>query len=194
MLGESLAYEIQCLTAAGKLRVHLRGWCAFFFTVIFPGKKKDVEEDFQQPAQKYCSEFMLKPWAAPKSPESQCCHFRSISSLLRAGKDPGLSRPFEKPCAFTYTFLLLWLFQFSRWAFSDMFFISRQKLKVVICLLPCLREKSLFNHRHKAGEECRSERCILILQAGFLRGAGLFPREHACPSRSPLENKSPHTH
>lgn len=37
--------------------------------------KKYVEEDFSAASPKYCSEFMLKPWAAPKSPESQCCHF-----------------------------------------------------------------------------------------------------------------------
>lgn len=44
------------------------------YTLWFP-VEKIWGRGFSAANPKYCSEFTSKPWATPKSPESQCCHF-----------------------------------------------------------------------------------------------------------------------
>lgn len=83
----------------------------------------------------------------------------------------------------------MWLFQFSL-AFFGMFFLSRQKLQVAICLFLCWRGKSLFTHSHKESQggmqewvQCSTER-VRLEELTFSQGNGAALRIHLLKTRA----------
>lgn len=195
MVGERLAYEIQCFITAGKLRGYPRCWYALFCS-DFHWKKNLVERDFQQPAQstEVDSSWSHAPLLRALSP-SAATSIRFLPCYLQV-KIQACPDSSDNHMHSDMPFYSCGCFSFHSGFLGCVLFIWAEIEGSNLPTSVLERKKSLFNHRHKAGEECRSECCILILQGLFSlsRGVDVFPREQGCPSLSPLESKSSHTH